>query len=231
MTYEEALNYYGEDCCNILKRIFNFCKNNNYIIYQHATNVESANNIIERGFIISDITILEHIPSELYHRTPDSIEYDEEGIKTSIYNGEQCQFGFLGKDELSDTQHFFENTFCDLDFNDLTDPNINRSGFGATCLFVVSKSVDGSREYYQHCIKESYYDDLDEEEVPETCFERKVIPRQLCIGYLDVKNKTFKFNPNFQFNFGVVDEFELGFSSREEMDLSNEIMNQCGRKK
>ena len=65
---------------------------------------------------------------------------DDGDAKTLIYNGGQCPIRQSGiRDELSDTQHFYENTYCNLNFGNLTNPNVNRSGIGATCIFVVSK--------------------------------------------------------------------------------------------
>ena len=120
-----------------------------------------------------------------------------------MYNGGQCQLRQNGiMDELSDIQHFFENTYCNLDFGSLTNSNINRSGLGATCIFVVSKEFNGSRECKQFRVVESHFDDWEDHEIPESFFERDIILNQFCIGYLDVKNKRFVANPNFQFNYG-----------------------------
>ena len=48
MSYEEAKEYYGEELCNLLIKIYDFCKKSGYVIYQHATDLDSANNIIRR---------------------------------------------------------------------------------------------------------------------------------------------------------------------------------------
>ena len=70
----------------------------------------------------------------------------ENGVKTTFYDGGQCDVRFFEiRDELSDTQHFFENTNCNLDFGELTNSAVNRSGFGATLLFCVSNSFEGLR--------------------------------------------------------------------------------------
>lgn len=120
---------------------------NGYVIYQHATDLDSANNIINKGFICSTSEVA-NIPSEILEGAPVDCTHDENGVKTLIYHGEQCELRESGiRDELSDAQHFFENTYCNLDFGSLTNPNINRSGFGATCIFVVSEDFNGSREY------------------------------------------------------------------------------------
>lgn len=92
------------------------------------------------------------------------------------------------------------------------------------------KSITGSREYIQYGITEPHFDDW-EGKIPETYFARRVIPKQFCIGFLDVKNKEFVFNRNFQINYGVTDEFELGLSSQIETDLSTIIQNNTGRKR
>lgn len=118
---------------------------------------------------------------------------------------------------------FFENTYCNLNFASITNPNVNRSGFGVTCLFGVPKSIKDSREYLQYGIIEPHFDEWEDAEIPETYFVRKVIPKQFCIGYLDIENRKFVFNPDFRFNYGITDDFELGsmfrklwhFSSKE----------------
>ena len=116
-------------------------------------------------------------------------------------------------------------------FGSLTNPNINRSGFGATCIFVVSKEFNGSREYKQFGVVEPYFDDWEGHEIPESYFERHIIPAQFCIGYLDVKNKRFVANPVFQFNYGITDEFKLGTTTSTERDLSIEFENNIKRNK
>ena len=231
LTEQEARQYYGEKCYYLLKKIFKFCREADYIIYQHATDLESANNILEKGFIVGTNEIGNN-PIDLAINTPVGVEYSEDGVKTSIYAGEQCQDCQRGIiDELSDTQHFFENTYCNLDFGSLTDPNVNKSRVGATLLFIVPKYFSGSREYKQYGVVESHCDDWEERDVPESYFERRVIPTQFCLGYLDVKNKRFVVNPNFQFNYGITDEFVLGESSPTQLDLTNELNNNIGRKK
>ena len=230
MSIEETKNYYGEELCNLLIKIYDFCKQDGYIIYQHATDLDSANNIMEKGFICftSDIN---SIPSEALQTNPIDYEIDEYGVKATIYNGGQCQLRQDAvRDELSNTQHFFENTYCNINFGDLTNPEINRSGFGATCIFAVSKSFQGSREFIQYGIIETHYDDWEDKEVPETYFERYVIPKQFCIGYLDVTNKRFVANPDFQFNYGITDEFALGAITPIQRDLSVELNNNIGRR-
>ena len=230
MSIEEAKNYYGEELCNLLIKIYDFCKQDGYIIYQHATDLDSANNIMEKGFICFSSNI-NSIPRESLQTNPIDYEIDEEGVKTTIYNGGQCQLRPSGiRDELADTQNFFENTYCNLDFGNLTNPEINRSGFGATCIFAVSKSFKGSREFIQYGVIENHYDDLEDKEVPETYFERYVIPKQFCIGYLDVINKRFVANPDFQFNYGITDEFVLGTTSATQRDISVELNKSVGRK-
>ena len=136
---------------------------------------------------------------------------DDGDTKTLIYNGGQCPIRQRGiRNELSDTQHFYENTYCNLDFGNLTNPNVNRSGIVATCIFVVSKQFAGSREYKQFEIVESHFEDWADQEVSEKYFERHIIPTQFYIGYLDVKNKKFVANSNFKLNYGITDEFSLG---------------------
>ena len=225
MSIEEAKAYYGEELCNLLTKIYNFCKRSGYIIYQHATDVDSASHIMKNGFFCLT-SIIDSIPSEVLKNNPIDYEIDEDDVKTTIYNGEQCQIRTSGiRDELADTQHFFENTYCNLDFGNLTNPKINRSGFGATCIFVVPKSFQGSREFIQYGVVEAHFDDYSDIEVPETYFERHVIPKQFCIGYLDVKNKKFVANPDFQFNYGITDEFTLGSTTSIQRDLSVELNN------
>ncbi len=229
MSIEEAKNYYGEELCNLLIKIYNFCKQSGYIIYQHATDLDSANNIMKKGFICSTNNI-NNIPSEALQNNPIDYEIDEDGVKTAIFNGEQCQLRSSGiRDELADTQHFFENTYCNLDFGNLTNPKINRSGFGATCIFIVPKSFQGSREFIQYGIVEAHFDDWEAQEVPETYFERHIVPKQFCVGYLDVKGKRFVANPDFQFNYGITDEFALGAITPIQRDLSVEL-NNIGRR-
>lgn len=230
MSIEEAKSYYGEELCNLLIRIYDFCGQSGYIIYQHATDLDSSNNIMKKGFICS-ISDINNIPSEVVQNNPIDYEIDEDGVKTAIYNGEQCQLRPNGiRDELADTQHFFENTYCNLDFGNLTNPEINRSGFGATCIFIVSKSFKGPREFIQYGIVEDHFDDWNDQEIPETYFERHVVPKQFCIGYLDVKNKRFVANPDFKFNYGKTDEFALGTISSIQRDLSVELNNNIGRR-
>lgn len=219
MTNEEARLYYGEKCYSLIKKIYEFCKESDYVIYQHATDLESANNIIQKGFIVQSVEI-DDIPTNILENMPIAFEYDDEGIRTSIYNGGQCEVRLNGvKDELADTQHFFENTYCNLDFGSLSNPNVNRSGFGATCLFVVPKCLTGSRQYVQYGVTDAHFDDWENRQIPK----RQVIPTQFCIGYLDVINKRFILNPNFQLNYGVTDEFALGTTTKSEIDLSIEF--------
>ena len=223
MTDEEARLYYGEKCYSLIKKIYEFCKESDYVIYQHATDLESANNTIQKGFIVQSEEIVD-IPTNILENMPIAFEYDDEGIRTSIYNGGQCEVRLSGiRAELDDTQHFFENTYCNLDFGILSNPDVNRSGFGATCLFVVSKYLTGSREYVQYGVTDDHFDDWEDRQIPKTYFERHVIPTQFCIGYLDVINKRFILNPNFQLNYGVTDEFALGTTTRSEIDLSIEF--------
>lgn len=67
LSYEEAVNYYGTECCNLLRRIFEYLKKANYVIYQHATNLESADNILKKGFIV-ETSEIDNIPLfELLH--------------------------------------------------------------------------------------------------------------------------------------------------------------------
>ena len=107
MNYEEAKEYYGEELCNLLIKIYNFCKQSGYVIYQHATDLDSANNILKKGFICSTIEI-DDIPSEILENGPIDCTYDEDGVKKLIYSAGQCQLRQNGiRDELSDTQHFF----------------------------------------------------------------------------------------------------------------------------
>ena len=230
MSIEEAKNYYGEELCNLLIKIYNFCRQSGYIIYQHATDLDSANNIMKKGFICSTNDI-NNIPSEALQNNPIDYEIDEDGVKTAIYNGKQCQLRSSGiRDELTDTQHFFENTHCNLDFGNLTNPEINRSGFGATCIFIVPKNFQGSREFIQYGIVEAHFDDYEDQEVPETYFERHIVPKQFCIGYLDAKGKRFVANSDFQFNYGITDEFVLGTTSTTQRDISVELNKSAGRK-
>lgn len=231
MSYEEAKEYYGEELCNLLIKIYDFCKKSEYVIYQHATDLDSADNILNKGFICSTSKV-DSIPSEILEGEPVDCTRNDEGVKVLIYNGEQCRFRENGiRDELSDTQHFFENTYCSLDFGSLTNPNINRSGFGATCIFIVSKDFCGSREYKQFGIVESHFDDWEDQQVPETYFERHIIPKQFCIGYLDINNKRFVANPSFQFKYEITDEFALGTTTATERNLSVELENNIRRGK
>jgi hypothetical protein len=229
-TEEEAKLYFGEELYSLIKKIYDLCKKSGYIIYEHATDVESAEDIIKRGFRVS-IDQLDELPTDLQVEEPVDIEYDDENVKTLIFNGKKCKIRSNGiRDELSDTQHFSEISNCRLDFGSIINPNINRSGIGATCLFVVSKNVTGSREYMQYGITEPHFDEFDDKEIPETYFERRVIPRQYCMGYLDVKNKKFIFNKKFQPSYGVTDEFELTISNHSEDDLRTIIHNGSRRK-
>ena len=45
-----AKEYYGEELCNLLVKIYDFCKKSGYVIYQHATDLDSANNIINNAY-------------------------------------------------------------------------------------------------------------------------------------------------------------------------------------
>lgn len=230
LTEEEAMLYYGVKCYDLIEKIYKFCREAGYTIYQHATNIESASNIMMKGFCGPSSSI-EKVPIDIINKKPDDIEIDEEGVKTKLYNGEKCQTGEFDVffDQLSDGQHFFQNTNCRLDFGSLTNPNVNRNpeGIGATILFVVPNSFSGSRDYEQYGVVESHYDDFEDQEVPESYFERHVVPKQFCIGYLDVKNKRFIANPYFQFNYGIADEFELSTTSES---LSIDLNNNIGRK-
>lgn len=229
MNDEDAKSYYGEECYSLIKTIYKFCKESNQIIYQHATNLESANDIVQRGFIVRGGEI-GYIPNDVLKNTPIAFEYDEDGLKSTIYSGPQCELNMRGlRDELDNTQHFFENAYCNLNWSTLSNPNVNRSNFGATCLFVVSKYFKGSREYVQYGVTDSHYDNWEDKQMPETFFERHVIPTQFCIGYLDVINKRFVVNPNFQLNYGITDEFVLGTTFPKQIDLSNKL-NQSSRK-
>lgn len=80
------------------------------------------------------------LPIDITNKNPDSIEISKDGVKTFLYNGGQCQ-RFMSEisDELSDTQHFFENVSCHLDYGSLTNPYVNRKASGATVLFIVPK--------------------------------------------------------------------------------------------
>lgn len=90
------------------KKIYEFCKESDYVIYQHATDLESANNIIQKGFIVQSVEI-DDIPTNILENMPIAFEYDDEGIRTSIYNGGQCDVRLSGiRDELADTQHFLK---------------------------------------------------------------------------------------------------------------------------
>lgn len=230
MTNEEARLYYGEKCYSLIKKIYEFCRESDYVIYQHATDLESANNIMQKGFIVQSVEI-DDIPTDILENMPIAFEYNDERIRTSIYSGGQCEIRLSSiRDELADTQHFFKNTYCNLDFGSLNNPNVNRSGYGATCLFVVPKYLTGSREYMQYGITDAHFDDWEDRQIPKTYFERRVIPTQFCIGYLDVINKKFVVNPNFQFNYGVTDEFALGSTTTSARDLSSELYKTSRRK-
>lgn len=232
LTEHEARAYYGEKCCDLLTQIFEFCRGENYTIYQHATSPESANNIMQKGFIVYQDDI-DSIPDNILKNNPIAVERDEEGVRTFIYDGDKCKARLSGiSDELSDTQHFFANTSCRLDYGDLTDPPVSRNtnGYGATLLFVVSNEVEGSREYEQYGVVEPHYDDWNDEEVEESFFERRVVPRQFCIGYLDVENRRFVANSNFRFNYGVEDGFVMGYESTSQHDLFIQLMNNADKK-
>ena len=69
MNYEEAKEYYGEELCNLLIKIFDFCKQSGYVIYQHATDLDSANSIMKKGYICS-ITEINSIPGEILDTAP-----------------------------------------------------------------------------------------------------------------------------------------------------------------
>lgn len=227
LSVDEAIDYYGVECSNLIINLYKYLKKSNYIIYQHATDIESANDILKKGFIIS-MDSIDKIPISISSSTPVDIEIDGDGTKTVFYDGGQCDWRMSGiRDELSDTQHFFENTYCYLDFGSLTNPNINRSGIGTTLLFCVPNNIVGPREFIQYGIKEPHTDDWDDENIPETYFERHIIPKQFCIGYVDVENKRFVVNPSFQFNYGLHDEFEISHIPylNEYTDLANALNN------
>lgn len=97
-------------------------------------------------------------------------------------------------------------------------------------MFCVSKDIVGSRKYIQYGINDAHFDDWEDRQVPKTYFVRRVIPTQFCIGYLDVINKKFIINPNFQFNYGITDEFVLGSTTTSERDLSIELNENSRRK-
>ena len=75
----------------------------------------------------------------------------------------------------------------------------------------------------QYGVTDVHFDDWENRQIPKTYFERHVIPTQFCIGYLDVINKRFILNPNFQLNYGVTDEFALGTTTKSGIDLSIEF--------
>lgn len=82
----------------------------------------------------------------------------------------------------------------------------------------------------QYGVTDAHFDDWENRQIPKTYFERRVIPTQFCIGYLDVINKRFIVNTNFQFNYGVTDEFALGTTTTSQIDLSNELEKISRRK-
>ena len=57
VNYEEAKEYYGDELCNLLIKIYNFCKQSGYVIYQHDTDLGSADNIMKRGFIVQQLKL------------------------------------------------------------------------------------------------------------------------------------------------------------------------------
>lgn len=233
LSIDEAQKYYGKDVCDLLAKIYEYCKKSNYTIYQHTTDVESANNIMKRGFIVST-DIIDEIPAGVLSTNPDDIEVDEDGVKTTFYDAGQCDVRFMGvEDELSDNQHFFQNTVCNLDFGMLTNPNVNRTSTGATLIFCVSNDFEGSREFKKIGVTDSYYDDFDDRLIPETYCERHVIPKQFCIGYLDAENKRFVSNPAFEFEYGIRDEFQLSYVTQhnEYIDLSNSLLSDSKKSK
>ena len=58
MSIEKTKKYYYKKLCNLLIKIYDFCKQSGYIIYQHATDLNSANNIMKKGFICSTNDII-----------------------------------------------------------------------------------------------------------------------------------------------------------------------------
>lgn len=230
MSIDEAKDYFGEDVCDLVIKIYDFCRKNGYRIYQHVTDQEYADDIMKRGFICETGKI-DSIPKEVLKNKPSGYETNEEGVKIEIYDGGQSEWRVhRSKDELMDTQHFVSNEPCNLDFGILTDPPVSRNGFGATCIFVVSEDFKGSREFIQYGVVESHYDDFEEVEVPETYIKRYVIPKQFCIGYLDVDNRRFVANPDFQFDYGVTDKFALSIMTQQQRDLSVDLNNNIGKK-
>ena len=89
MTDEEARLYYGEKCYSLIKKIYEFCRKSDYVIYQHATDLESANNIIQKGFIVQSVEI-DDIPTNILENMPIAFEYNDEKIRISIYIVGQC---------------------------------------------------------------------------------------------------------------------------------------------
>ena len=57
VNYEEAKEYYCDELCNLLIKIYNFCKQSGYVIYQHATDLESANNIIKKDLSVQQLKL------------------------------------------------------------------------------------------------------------------------------------------------------------------------------
>lgn len=83
LTEEEARSYYGDKLCNLIKKIYEFCQKSGYIIYQHATDTESANNIMTKGYKVSTDE-LDDLPDDIKSQEPIDIEYADENVRTYI---------------------------------------------------------------------------------------------------------------------------------------------------
>ena len=89
MNYEEAKEYYGEELCNLLIKIFDFCKQSGYVIYQHATDLDSANSIMKKLKAIENI-FEQDTEEEEVSRVFNSKAYDEilnttESVKRIVF--------------------------------------------------------------------------------------------------------------------------------------------------
>ena len=75
MSNEEARLYYGEKCYSLIKKIYEFCRKSNYVIYQHATDLKSADNIIQKGFIVQSEEV-DDIPTDILKNKPIGVSID-----------------------------------------------------------------------------------------------------------------------------------------------------------
>ena len=121
MTNEEARLYYGEKCYSLIKKIYEFCKESDYVIYQHATDLESANNIIQKGFIVQSVEI-DDIPTNILENMPIAFEYDDEGKKVAVLNKRETMIAQQKQEAIkmqckAEEERFFETIMRDNRMN------------------------------------------------------------------------------------------------------------------